>query len=209
MANHRSLSVPFRKHQLCTSSVLLDGLVFVANEIATPLSSKCLEIICWLTRFPPNNGILSRRSDVIETLLSACSSPEQDHRISALRSLQNMSSDRGSKSVLATSQVLTRMISCAMRKDLKEKEAAVAIVYNISTEPSAVAAITNTKNVVATLVHLAHSADSSSEVRLLACEALSTISLWLQTLAGTGKVPKGLPNVPLPSQKSSGWLRWD
>ena len=96
-----------------------------------------------------------------------------------------------------------------MRKDLVEKEIAVATLYNISTDRSAVTAITNTKNVVATLVHLAHSPDSSSEVRLLACEALATISLWLQTLAGTGKVPDGVANIPLPSQKTTGWERWD
>ena len=146
---------------------------------------------------------------MIEILVAASNSIHQENRLASLRSLQNMSSDPGSKSLLATGQVLTRMISCAMRKDAVEKEIAVATIYNISTEPSAVASITNTKNVVATLVHLAHSPDSSSEVRLLACEALSTISLWLQTLAGTGKVPQGVSNVPLPSQKTSGWQRWE
>jgi hypothetical protein len=183
--------------------------VKVANEVTSSLHSKCLEIICNLSRFPANNGMLSRYDRVIETLVAASNSTLSENRLSALRTLQNMSSDPGSKSLLATSQVLTRMISCAMRKDLSEKEVAVATIYNISTEPSAVASITNTKNVVATLVHLAHSPDSSSEVRLLACESLSTISLWLQTLAGTGKVPEGVSNVPLPSQKTSGWQRWD
>jgi hypothetical protein len=181
----------------------------VSNDIANPLHSKCLDMICNLTRFHVNNSIISRSPGIIDTLVTATSSNLHENRLSALRSLQNMSADASSKAVLATSHVLTKMISCAMRRDLSEKEVAVAAIYNISTEPSAVAAITNTKNVVATLVHLAHSPDSSADVRLLACEALSTISLWLQTLSGTGKVPIGAANVPLPSQKTSGWQRWD
>ena len=174
-----------------------------------PIHTKCLEILSNLTRFPTNNGHLSRHEAVVETLVIAASSPLTEVRMSALRSLQNMSADPSSKAILASSAVLNLLTASAMRKDVSEKEIAVAALYNITTEPSAVTAITNTKNVVATLVHLAHSPDSSSEVRLLACEALATISLWLQTLAGTGKVPEGISNIPLPSQKTTGWERWD
>jgi hypothetical protein len=188
---------------------VLESLVEVSNDVTSVIHGKCVEIICNLTRFPANNSVLSRFPGIIDTMVTAANSSIQEIRLSALRSLQNMSADASSKSVLATSHVLSKMISCAMRRDTTEKEVAVAAIYNISTEPSAVAAITNTKNVVATLVHLAHSPDSSAHVRLMACEALSTISLWLQTLAGTGKVPVGVTNVPLPSQKTSGWQRWD
>jgi hypothetical protein len=181
----------------------------VAREVSHPIHSKCLEILCNLTRLPANNNILTRYDGVVETLVAASNSALAENRMSALRSLQNMSADPASKALLATGPVLNLMTSCAMRKDLGEKEIAVATIYNITTEPSAVTAITNTKNVVATLVHLAHSPDSSSEVRLLACESLATISLWLQTLAGTGKVPEDVSNVPLPSQKTTGWERWD
>ena len=181
----------------------------VARETMNPIHSKCLEIVANLTRFPANNGILTANEGVVETIIAAANSPLMECRMSALHSLQNMSADPSSKALLATGAVLNLLTSSAMRKDMEEKEVAVAVLYNITTEPSAVTAITNTKNVVATLVHLAHSPDSSSEVRLLACEALATISLWLQTLAGTGKVPEGVTNVPLPSQKTTGWERWD
>jgi hypothetical protein len=174
-----------------------------------PIHSKCLEIICNLSRFPHNNITITNYEGMIDLLVAASSSAPPDNRLNALRTLQNLSADRLSKRYLATTQVLNLMTSCAMRKDTKEKEVAVATIYNITTEPSAVTAITNTKNVVATLVHLAHSPDSSSTIRLLACEALATISLWLQTLAGTGSIPDGVSGVPLPSQKTSGWERWD
>ena len=181
----------------------------MAREVDHPIHTKCLDILCNLTRLPANNSILTRFDGIIETLIMASNSSNPTNRLSALHALQNMSSDAGSKTLLATSAVLNLLTSCAMRKDTEEKDIAVATLYNITTEPGAVTAITNTKNVVATLVHLAHSPDSSSDVRLLACEALATISLWLQTLAGTGKVPEGVVNVPLPSQKTTGWERWD
>lgn len=181
----------------------------MATEVSSPIHTKCVEILRNLTLFPANNALLSRRERVVLTFVAAANSTLPENRISALRALQNMSGDASSRSILASKTVLNLMTSCAMRKDPGEKEAAVATLYNITTEPSTVVAITNTKNVVATLVHLAHNPESTSEIRLLACEALATTSLWLQTLAGTGKVPEGLANVPLPSQKTYGWERWD
>ena len=64
-------------------------------------------------------------------------------------------------------------------------------------------------NVVATLVHVAHNPDSASDVRLLACDALATLGLWLQTLAGAGTVPDDVESIPLPSYATSGWDRWE
>jgi hypothetical protein len=145
----------------------------------------------------------------LDTLVAAAESTIDIDRVTALRSLQNLSGDSSSKAILATDGILSSITACALRNTLEEREAAVAFLYNVSTEPGAVVAITNTKNVVATLVHLAHHPGSTSDVRLIACDALSTISLWLQTLAGTGRVPKDLPNIPLPSHKTTGWSRWE
>ena len=69
--------------------------------------------------------------------------------------------------------------------------------------------LTNTKSVLATLVHLAHNPNSSFEVRRMACNTLSNISLWLQTLAGKGTVPEEVDKVLLPSNVASGWQRWE
>ena len=187
----------------------MESLIKVSAETENPIHSKCLEILCNLTRFPANNSTMTLYEGLVELLLEAAASETPVDRILALRCFQNMSGDGMSKLPLATDSVLSLMTSCAMHKSPEEKEAAVATLYNITTEPGAVVAITNTKNVVATLVHIAHNPESTPNIRLLACEALATISLWLQTLAGTGNVPQGLPNIPLPSQKTSGWERWD
>jgi hypothetical protein len=152
---------------------------------------------------------MARYDGLVDSLVIAAESQSAECRLSALRALQNMSADSSSKTVLATDTVLNAMTTYALRKEAEEKEVAVAFLYNVSTEPGAVVSITNTKNIVATLVHLAHHPDSTPQVRLMSCDALATISLWLQTLAGTGKVPKEEMNVPLPSHKTSGWERFD
>ena len=197
------------QHVLAKNQYLIDSCVKVAGDKESPLHSKCLEILRNLTLFPGNNGLLTRYHGVVGIFIAAANSPRPENRISALRALQNLASDASSKGLLAVRPVLDLLTSSAMRRDPGEKAAAVAALYNITTEPSAVVAVTNTENVIATLVHLAHSPDSSSEIRLLACEALATTSLWLQTLAGTGKVPEGVQNIPLPSHKTYGWERWE
>jgi hypothetical protein len=196
---------------LCSNKCLIENLMAVTHEHDNPIHTKCLEIVCNLSRFPANAPSLTRFPGLVDTLVAASDSPEnvEDDRVHALRTLQNMSADSSSKTLLATEAVLSSLSAAALRSGNDEKEAAVAFLYNVSTEPGAVVSITNTKNVVATLVHLAHHPESSPNVRLMSCDALATISLWLQTLAGTGKVPADVPNVPLPSQKTTGWDRWD
>ena len=68
--------------------------------------------------------------------------------------------------------------------------------------------LTNTKNVVATLVHLAHNFETSIQVRNRACDCLSTIGLWLQALAGAGTVPEDIEMELLPTHRVCGWSRW-
>lgn len=192
---------------LCRDHDFVRSVLHVSREIDNPIHSKCLEILCNLSRFPANAPALMSYAGLVDTILFASNSKLLPNRLMALRMLQNLSADASCKTVLATDAVLTLMTSSAMRRDAEEKEAAVATLYNITTEPGAVVAITNTKNVVATLVHLAHNPESSPQIRLMACESLATISLWLQTLAGTGKVPAGVEAI-LPSHKTSGWERW-
>lgn len=187
----------------------MDSMIAVAKEKHATLSSKSLEILVNLSRFPTNNAIMTPYHGLVDVLVESTSAESAETRICAMRCFQNMSADPSSKLLLATDVVLSLLTACAMRKDPDEKSTAISALYNITTEPGAVVAITNTKNVVATLVHLAHSRESSEDDRSMACEALATISLWLQTLAGTGKVPLDSSNLPLPSQKSSGWERWE
>ena len=185
------------------------SVVSVSREFDNPIHTKCLEIVFNLTRFPSNASTLARNDDLIETLLKCGKSKLLEDRVWCMRSFQNLTADSASKVLLANGRVLTLLSICSMRKDTSEQGAAVAALYNLSTEPGAVVPLTNTRNVVATLVHLAHSAVSEPEIRQMACDALATIGLWLQTLAGSGTVPDGVKKVLLPSHTTTGWQRWD
>ena len=184
--------------------------VAVGGNVDDPLHDKCFEIICNLTRFPTNHDTMIKFPGIVDTLIVGGNAEAPMARLWSLRSLQNLSSQSSGKNILANRTMLEFLISSLIRRDPSEKLAAMATLYNLSTEPGAVVPLTNTKNVVATLVHAAHSPDTPAEIRSMACNSLATVGLWMQTLAGAGTVPKAIqPPVPLPSHVTTGWRRWD
>lgn len=189
----------------------MDAVVEVSQKKDDPMHTKCLEIICNLSRFRANVEPLAKYPGLIDSLVvNGGSMRNQLDRMWSLRVLQNLSTDVAGKTVLANRVVLELLSFSVMRETLEEQLAATATLYNLSTEPGAVVPLTNTKNVVATLVHVAHNPQSASEVRIMACDALATLGLWLQTLAGAGVVPKEIDeNLTLPSYVTTGWKRWD
>jgi len=196
---------------MCYNNKLMDALVEVSQKADDPKHTKCLEIICNLTRFPANIERLAKYPGIVDTLVvNGGSINNQLDRVWSLRVLQNLSTDVAGKTVLANRVVLELLSFSVMRDTLEEQLAATATLYNLSTEPGAVVPLTNTKNVVATLVHVAHNPQSASEVRLMACDALATLGLWMQTLAGAGTLPKEIEeSTTLPSYVTNGWKRWD
>ena len=187
----------------------MDKMILVANETSNVIHTRCLEFLFNLSRFPANTATMTPYEGMVGTLLSLGASEAPEDRLLALQTIQNLSADQSSKPRLAIDSVLSFLTSCAVRKDEAEREAGISTLQNISTEPGAVVAITNTKNAIATLVHLAHSPTTKQTTRHLACESLANISLWLQTLAGTVKVPDCVENNLLPTLKTSGWEKWD
>lgn len=194
---------------LAQDSQMLENIVVIASLFDNPLHTRCIEIICNLTRFPSNNARLASNSKVVDTLLQCGKSKTPEDRLWAIRTIQNLCSDAGSKVTLATGPILSMLSTSAMRKDYEEQYAAVGALMNLSTEPGSIVPLTNTKTVVATLVHLAHSPNTPAQVRKIACDSLATIGLWLQTLASAGTVPEEIPFSPLPTHSATGWLRWE
>ncbi|KAL7447370.1 hypothetical protein ACHAXM_010665 [Skeletonema potamos] len=194
---------------LCNNEKVLDNVIFLAGIFEHPLHTRCLEMLCNFTRFPSNNAKLASMPKVIETLTAGGKSKLPEDRLWSVRTIQNLCSDASSKVGLATSSLLSLLSACAMRKDYEEQLAAVGALMNLATEPGSIVPLTNTKTVVATLVHLAHSPNTPASVRKIACDSLATIGLWLQTLASAGSVPESIPLSPLPTHTATGWLRWD
>jgi hypothetical protein len=195
--------------ELCASDTLLFSLVSCCKEVQNPIHTKCLEILANLTRFPQNNAHLAQYPDLVDTLIVNGSQEDNSDRLWSMRIFQNLSSEPSAKARLASSSVLELLSINMMRKQYAEQLASTSTMYNISTEPGALVPLTNTKNVVATLVHVAHSPTSILEVRTIACDTLATLGLWLQTLASSGTVPEEVKSVPLPTYITSGWQRWN
>jgi hypothetical protein len=194
---------------MCKNTQLIDCIVTLGGILDNPLHTRCIEILCNLSRFPSNNSRLASNPKCVDTLMCCGKSKIAEDRMWAIRTIQNMCSDASSKVTLATGPMLSVLSMAAMRKDCDEQLAAVGALMNLSTEPGSIVPLTNTKTVVATLVHLAHSPNTPSAVRKIACDSLATIGLWLQTLASAGTVPDEIPFSPLPTHTAMGWLRWD
>jgi len=194
---------------LCKNEKVLNNILFLAEILEHPLHTRCLEMLCNFTRFPSNNAKLASMPKVVEILTAGGKSKTAEDRLWSIRTIQNLCSDASSKVGLATSSLLSLLSACAMRKDYEEQLAAVGALMNLATEPGSIVPLTNTKTVVATLVHLAHSPNTPAPVRKIACDSLATIGLWLQTLASAGTVPDCCPLSPLPTHTATGWLRWD
>jgi len=194
---------------LCNNENVLDNILFLAGIFENPLHTRCLEMLCNFTRFPSNNARLASMPKVIEILTAGGKSKLAEDRLWSIRTIQNLCSDASSKVGLATGSLLSLLSACAMRKEYEEQLAAVGALMNLATEPGSIVPLTNTKTVVATLVHLAHSPNTQASVRKIACDSLATIGLWLQTLASAGTVPEDIPFSPLPTHTATGWLRWD
>lgn len=113
----------------------MDSIMTVSRDFDSPLNTKCIEIVCNITRFHANTSEMARDDVLLATLLKCGKSKSVDDRVWALRSLQNIAADSSSKVILANGKILTLLSICAMRKG-EEQVAAVATLYNLSTEPS-------------------------------------------------------------------------
>lgn len=195
---------------LCEHGIFVENTLVVGEKFNDPIHTRCLELICMITRFPGNNATLARRDGVIETLIRCAKSKSDEDRNWSMLSLQNLTSEASNKIPLAETSVLKQLRISALRCDnTSEQIAALSALVNISTEPGTIVPLSSTPNVVATLITIAHSSESSKEVCDLACGCLTNMGLWIQNLASTGTVPDGMPNVPLPTHTSSGWRRWE
>jgi hypothetical protein len=194
---------------MCLNQTVLDALLVVSQELENPIHTRCLEILCNLTRFPSNAEDMAVHYGLVPTLLHTAASEGDEDRVWALRMLQNISASQGGKNTMSTEFALELLSMSVLRTQADEKKAAIAALYNLSTEPGCIVALTNTKDVVSSLVLVANDPNTQSDMRLLVCDTLATLGLWLQTLAGEGTVPPEVNEAQLPSFKTAGWNRWD
>eukprot|EP00978_Attheya_sp_CCMP212_P007971 scaffold18524_cov56-Attheya_sp.AAC.4 len=200
----------------CTSSyalgqnkMVVETLVSASLEFDNPLHTKCIEILCNLTRFRPNTSSLAQDCDLVTALAKCAQSKVREDSMWSLRSIQNLTTDPSARKILATPTIVSILSAVAMQTDSEGHPAAVSALFNLCSDPQVIGPMTNTKNVIVTLIHLTHSPSINSDIREMAAGSLASIASCLQTLAACGTVPKGVPNIKLPSHTAVGWERWD
>jgi len=194
--------------EMCKNKIFLKSLAQVCAESDFEARAKSIEILCNLTRLPSNQKLLSSNENIIQSLTACLKSSLADDRKWAARALQNICSDQNSKVLIAKQPLLKALGLSALSQEADEQFASVAALLNLSCEPGVVTAMSNTKNVVSTLIHITYDTSSPAQVRLMACDALASIGLWLQTVASSTTVPDGMESN-LPSYITSGWERYD
>ena len=180
----------------------------MSQQFDHPMHTRCLEITCNLTRLPPNNEILAEHPSVVPVMLRLATAENEEDRVWALRMLQNISASKSGKQVLVSTFALELLSMSVLRTQAEEQKAAMAALFNLSTDPGCLMAIAGTRDVLSSLVLVSQDMNIMSDVRLMACDTLSTIGLWFQKLAGVNTVPDGAEEA-IPSNVTVGWNRWD
>ena len=92
---------------------------------------------------------------------------------------------------------------------VEDHEAAISIISNLCTDPSSAVVIVNAEMAVKVLVIVANDIDYSPEIQVVACDALATLSMWLQRVARAATIPENYSFEPLPTLKTTGYMRYN
>lgn len=195
--------------KICQDPLTLKTLATCSMDLEDPVHSRCLETICYLTRFPANNTILAASFDTLDALCKCGASSNQDDRIWTLRAMQNITAHAMNRGLVISENMLQVLCSSAQNvHNIEESEAAISVIGNLCTDPSFMVQVTNTENLMKVLVTGAHSIKYSQTCQFIACDALATIAMWLKKVAQEGSVPKGFNNDSLPTFQISGYMRY-
>lgn len=196
--------------KMCADKEIVGNIASSCLSLDDPVHTRCMEALCNLTRFPGNVDSLLENKDVIVALSTCGMSNDRDDRLLSLRAMQNMSAHATKRVTVATEDILQLLCSSAEKLNMvEEHEAAISVLGNFCTDPNCIVQLTNSENVVRVLVTVANNIDYDPEIQFVACDALATIAMWLQRLARGGSVPEGFSFEPLPTLKSTGYMRYN
>lgn len=195
---------------MCLDTNVIDALLILSQQYEHPMHTKCLEVLFNLTRLPSNNEILAEHRSAIPVVLKVATAEDEEDRVLAMRVLQNISAGKAGKKVLVSTFALELLSMSALRgTEAEEQKASVAALFNLSTDPGCLMGLINTRDVLASLVLVVGDMNNSSDVRMMACDMLSTIGLWLQKLTRASTIPAGVSNGAIPTNVTAGWNRWE
>eukprot|EP00979_Chaetoceros_neogracilis_P016134 scaffold7119_cov195-Chaetoceros_neogracile.AAC.1 len=196
----------------CTVSVKMRNDEFILNTLANcsqdledPVHSRCMEALSHLTRFPGNNDVMAQSQEIQKALYICGLSVSETDRMWTLRAMQNITAH--SSKYIGNNDLLHVLCVSAERLDfVEEHEAAISTIGNLCIDPVTVVQVVNCENVVRVLVSVANNTEYSQDIQFVACDALSTIAMWLQRVARAASVPEGFTFEALPTLKTTGYL---
>ena len=108
-----------------------DMIVLVSQEFNAPLHTKCIEVLCHLTRYIGNNYALARKKGMVHTLIKCGQSKVPDDRTWAIHAFQNLTALESNRVGLSTKTILTVLIISAMPNGLEDQLVAVGALLNL------------------------------------------------------------------------------
>lgn len=180
-------------------------LVRACNEVEVPIHTKCIEILCHLSRGSTNILRLIESEGALSTLqrISENSGKAED-RLFALRAAQNISCESNGRQALAASSFAYILPQLVHRSNsIEEQTAAVSTVLNLCIDSESVLLIATKPNMIAVLTHLC--THESELIRDIACDTLAIVSFWLQKFASKGIVPAEMDAQSLPTENVYAW----
>ena len=196
--------------QMCNDEKLLFNITKCAGSLSDPIGGRCMEILAHLSRLPSNAEFLCSIPGIHDAISSCGLSDNEDERIWGLRTLQNLSAFASKKGNLLTNEIV-RFLCKSMNSIESEEEysTAVAVVTNFCTDPSAVVHLTNAKGMLFSIINVANSPEYHAEVQYNACDALASMSVWIQRSARGSCIPEGFSKDALsPTLQQSGYMRY-
>mmetsp|Transcript_1917 Transcript_1917/g.2821 ORF Transcript_1917/g.2821 Transcript_1917/m.2821 type:complete len:823 (-) Transcript_1917:89-2557(-) len=173
---------------------LVESLVDISKLHGSSSHVHALKIIANLTRHPGNaKHLVFRVKTVVPAMILTLKSKNNDARLYALFTIQNLSEDRSCRQEVSnTKDLIESLCQRARHAKLHEEQlAAVSALKNLTDDPANLIPMSNTPECFATLMQIAHGGDE--RIQYLACDALSTLSHWLRKIATSGSVPAGGP----------------
>jgi len=196
--------------KMCNDKLILSTLANCSQDLEDPVHSRCMEALSHLTRFPGNNDVMAQSQETLQALCKCGMSVSDTDRMWTLRAMQNITAHASKRVPFKNNDLLHLLCESAERLDyVEEHEVAISVIGNLCTDATSFVQVVNTENVVRVLVSVANNIAYSQDIQFVACDALATIAMWLQRVARAASVPEGFTFEPLPSLKTTGYLRYN
>jgi hypothetical protein len=201
---------------------LVESLAKTARLLESDFHEYSCKIIANLTRHRGNTRhLLFKHPDVVQALVTASYSQNDESRKHACYALQNFAEDKPCRKELAAAKNVLSALCVRIRQafDHEERLAAIHALKSLSEEPANLILMTNTPECFPSLMQIADASDDnvSEMMQFVGCDALANLSNHFRLIATSGKnidsEKRGEPTsgneLFVPSLQVVTWEQWE